>query len=75
MAVLVDPPRESFRSMVSVESLNGTYDSPFANAKIQRPNADKEELMLQASFFLWPVDYDFFNLSEPPRSAKMNWLF
>jgi hypothetical protein len=56
MAVLVDPPRESFRSMVSVESLNGTYDSPFANAKIQRPNTDKEELMLQASFFLWPVD-------------------
>ena len=39
---------------------------------MHRPKVVKDLLILQASFFLYSFACDFFILSDPPRSAKIN---
>ncbi len=55
MSVLVLPPREDCRRRVSLESLYGMcLDLPSTSADMTLPRADKDRLILVASFNLSP---------------------
>mmetsp|Transcript_111688 Transcript_111688/g.315451 ORF Transcript_111688/g.315451 Transcript_111688/m.315451 type:complete len:245 (+) Transcript_111688:241-975(+) len=65
------PPKESRRSIVSVESLYGTCSPRLPpKALITRPNALKEPLMLRASAMAEPSAPVRLVRSEPARSTK-----
>ena len=62
------PPSESFRSLVSLESRNGTKPEPEANAFMQLPSASRERLILAPSSNRRPLLCVCEALSEPARS-------
>lgn len=69
------PPKESWRSLVSLESLYGTWRARFdlsPRADITFPRASKPQLMEIPSLARSPVAPVRFSLSEPARSTKWN---
>ena len=72
MTVLVFPPRESCKSLVSFESLNGTCWLPVTKDLITLPKAERERLILVASLRRTPSALVLDWRSEPAKSTKFN---
>jgi len=66
------PPRESYKSLVSFESLNGICLSSFYSVKafIQFPRQEREKLIFLASSSHSSLAPVFLTLSLPARSTK-----
>ncbi|CAG5928390.1 unnamed protein product [Menidia menidia] len=72
MTVLAFPPKESCSSLVSFESRYGTCPlRPSANAEITFPRADRERLILAASFRRSPWTPVLVCRSLPARSTRL----
>lgn len=69
--VLLFPPRESYKSLVNLESRKGTK-LPLESDKecMHFPRTLSELLIERASCSLSPVALDFLTLSEPAKSTK-----
>jgi hypothetical protein len=65
------PPRDSFKNLVSIESLNGTWP-PSTNLLIHSPSWVRLKLIFCASLRVWPVAPVLDNLSLPARSTRLS---
>jgi len=73
MTVFVFPPSESWSNRVNLESRYGMCcDLPSTNAEMTFPSADRDRLILVASFSLSPVACVFDWRSLPARSTRFN---
>ena len=73
MIVFAFPPKLSWSSRVSFESLYGTnVPFPLTNVVITLPKAVKERLIFVASMKRSPVEPVLLSLSEPAKSTRLN---
>ena len=75
--VFVPPPKESWSSLVSLDSLNGTWSwvdfAPLARAEITLPRMVKDRLIfLSSSVWLESCSSSVLIFSEPARSQRLN---
>ena len=71
MIVLELPPRDSLRSLVNFESLNGIYLDLFSERDwITMPRASRDQLIFFASSRRLPIVLVLLTLSLPARSTR-----
>ncbi|KAH3673373.1 hypothetical protein WICMUC_003692 [Wickerhamomyces mucosus] len=75
IAVLLLPPKFSFNSQVSAESLYGGFEIPSDKDRMTLPNVVRLLLIFVPSFILAPVEPVDATLSEPARSTSLKLEF